>query len=252
MTFIAERPKVSIIIPVLYLQRPLNKKRFFMPRYTVREVLRDIAENVRIAHEVVVICNGREDDLIDLVKTNPVITKYCLNNMNAGVARSWNIGAQLAEGEMLLFLNDDVSVGVGGVERLDEVLRSAPDIGIVGPVGANWKGAEHDYFVECDDVAEAHMIAGNCFMLRSETFHSLGGFDVNYTPAGFEEIDFCNAARKNGLRNLAVSGAVFHHYHHHGISAYKQGIRYFNNIIDTEDLHARNKAYFMKKWDIPA
>ena len=244
-------PDVSIIIPVLHYCRPLNKKRFFMPRYTIAEVLEDIQKNVKISHEVVVVCNGQEPDLVDLVKTHPAIGKYCLNNLNAGVARSWNMGAQLAEGKALLYLNDDVSVGEGAVEGLWNVLNSAPDVGVVGPRGSNWQGAEHHEFVDATDtVVQAGVVSGFCFMLKSDVLHQLGGFDVNYTPAGFEEIDLSRAAEAHGYRNLVVPKVEFHHYHHHGVSAYSKDIIYFRQSINTKDLHVRNKAHFANKWKI--
>ena len=118
-------PLVSVIIPVLHLTRPINAKRFFMPRYTIREVLRDLREHVTLPFEVIVICNGTDPELIEFVRTHDAIDKYCINSVNAGVGRSWNMGAQLAEAEVLCFLNDDVAVGRVGREALDHA-RSAP------------------------------------------------------------------------------------------------------------------------------
>ncbi|WKJ92030.1 glycosyltransferase [Methylomonas montana] len=241
-------PKISIIIPVLHLSRPLNKKRFFMPRYTIREVLHDIRENVSITHEVVVVCNGNDPELIDLVKTHPQIDKFCINNQNAGVARSWNMGAQLAESEVLLYLNDDVSIGKGSVEMLYETLYGASDVGEVGPQGARWRGAEHDCFVGENDIEEADAISGYCFAIRSDIFHKVGGFDINYSPAGFEEIDMSFTIRKVGMRCLVVPNLEINHYHHHGVSAYRSEIKYLSQTIDSHTLHERNKAYFVKKW----
>jgi len=86
-------PVLSVIIPVLHLKRPVNAKRFFMPRYTIREVLRDLHQNVTLPFEVIVICNGNDPELIEFVRTHDGIDKYCLNSVNAGVARSWNMGA---------------------------------------------------------------------------------------------------------------------------------------------------------------
>ena len=133
-------PKVSFIIPVLHLKRPVNPSRFFMPRYTIREVLNDLESNVRLEREVVLICNSREPDLVELATSHPRVDKYCLNSVNVGVARAWNMGAQMAEGEALCFVNDDVAVGPGSMETLVEVL-GRDDVGQVGPRGAKWQGA---------------------------------------------------------------------------------------------------------------
>lgn len=248
MTEAPSPPLLSIIIPVLYLKRPLNKKRFFMPRQTIVECLDDIARNVKIPHEVIVVCNGEDPELREFVCSHPAITRFCINSVNAGVARSWNIGAQLAEGQALCFLNDDVSVEPGGLETLVEMLHSAPDVGQVGPVGARWKGAQHQAFVGEDQVEDADAIAGFCFIIRDDLFRRLGGFDVAYSPAGFEEIDMSYAIRRAGYRCVVVPHLPIHHYHHHGVSAYRTEVHYLSSMIDTVTLHERNKAYFLAKW----
>jgi hypothetical protein len=38
------------------------------------------------------------------------------------------------------------------------------------------------------------------------------------------------------------------HFHHHGVSAQKVDIAYLHKTIDTEALHAKNTAYFRRKW----
>ena len=115
-------PKISFIIPVLYLQRPLNKKRFFMPRSTLVDVLKDIEENVTLDYEIIVICNSKDADLVNFVITHPKIDKYCLNSVNPGVARAWNMGADLSQGEYLCYVSDDVRIGKGSIEALSQTL----------------------------------------------------------------------------------------------------------------------------------
>jgi GT2 family glycosyltransferase len=244
------KPKVSIIIPVLHWKRPLNKKRFFMPRQTIVETLADIQKNVKIHYEVIVICNGQDPELIEFIRSNGAINKYCLNNINVGVARSWNMGAQMAEGEYLCYLNDDVSVGENGIEYMYEHINADKTIGQVGPVGAIWEGASHKEYVGETVVAEADAIAGFCFMMSDEVYRTLGGFDVQYSPAGLEEIDMCFTIRSAGLRCVVIPHLAIHHYHHHGVSAYKTEISYLSSKIDTVTLHERNKAYFEKKWGL--
>lgn len=243
-------PFLSIIIPVLHLNRPVNAKRFFMPRYTIQEVLRDLDKHVTIPFEVIVVCNGADPELIKFVRTHDGIGKYCINSVNAGVARSWNMGAQLAEGDVLCFLNDDVAVGQGGIEALYHALHASSDIGEVGPAGSRWKGAQHERYVGEQEPEDADVISGFCFLLKSELFHRLGGLDIAYTPAGFEEIDLSFAVRKAGYRCRVIPKLPIHHYHHHGVSAYRTEIKYLKASIDTEALHQRNKTYFMKKWGI--
>lgn len=242
-------PKISIIIPVLHLTRPLNKKRFFMPRQTIVNVLSDIKKNVKANYEVIVICNGTDDELQHFVRSSPDITRYCLNSENVGVARAWNMGAQLADGDILCYLNDDVSVGPGALETLANQLVADPLVGQIGPAGSYWRDCKHERFVETDRPTEADVVSGFCFLLRTATFHKLGGFDVNYTPAGCEEIDLSYRVRQSGLKCIVDPSADFKHFHHHGVSAQNTDIHYMGKVVDTVTLHARNSAYFREKWE---
>lgn len=240
--------KISIIVPVLYLTRPLNKKRFFMPRQTIVDLLGDIKKNVKAPHEVIVVCNGADEELRDFVRRSPDIDRYCLNSTNVGVARAWNMGAQLADGHYLCYLNDDVSVGEGALERLAAHLDTDPSVGEVGPAGSIWRNCKHERFVEAEGPAEADVVSGFCFMLRADTFHRLGGFDVGFTPAGYEEIDLSYRIRQSGLKCIVDSRVAVKHFHHHGVSAHRTDIHFMGQVIDTETLHQRNTAYFLKKW----
>jgi GT2 family glycosyltransferase len=241
-------PKISIIVPVLHMSRPLNKKRFFMPRQTIADLLRDLKANVSAPHEVIVVCNGTDPELREFVQGHPDITRYCLNSVNVGVARAWNMGAQLAEGDLLCYLNDDVSVEAGALERLAKALRSDPSIGQIGPAGSFWRDCQHHAFAEFAEPSDADVVSGFCFMVRASTFHQLGGFDVNFSPAGYEEIDFSYRVRQAGLRCVVDPDAAIKHFHHHGVSAQRTDIHYLDQVIDTETLHQRNRAYFRTKW----
>ena len=240
-------PKVSIIIPVLHWKRPLNKKRFFMPRQTIVETLADIEKNVKISYEVIVICNGEDPELIDFVKTSPVVNKYSLNSVNVGVARSWNMGAQMAEGEYLCYLNDDVSLGTNSIEVLLEHFNN-PLVGEVGPEGSYWRDCAHHSFPESKEPVVTDVVSGFCFLVRSQVFHALGGFDIAYSPAGCEEIDFSYRIRQAGLQCLVDPTVNIKHFHHHSVSSQKMDIHYLSKTIGTEELHERNTAYFRKKW----
>ena len=240
--------KISIIIPVLHFTRPLNKKRFFMPRQTIEDTLKDIQENVTLPYEVIVICNGQEDELVNFVKSHPAITRYALNSQNVGVARSWNIGAQLATGEVLCYLNDDVSIGNNALETLYKHLNEHPDIGEIGPAGSYWKNCEHHSFVESNSPVESDVVSGFCFLIKSQLLHQLGGFDINFSPAGCEEVDLSYRVRDAGFKCVVYPSLEIKHFHHHGVSAQKVNINFLGKVIDTETLHQVNSTYFKKKW----
>ena len=143
-------PKISFIVPVLYLQRPLNKKRFFMPRSTIKDLLNDIQENVELDYEIIVICNSTDVDLIRFVTEDSRVTKYVLNSVNPGVARSWNMGAEMAQGEYLCYVNDDVRIGPNAIETLSQVLDFEKEVAEVGPKGDVYVNGKPEKFVGLD------------------------------------------------------------------------------------------------------
>jgi len=240
--------KVSIIIPTRSLKRKKNIRHFYRPISSLPDLIGDIEKNVSVDCKTIVVCNGLGDrDLLEFVKGD-AIHRYCVNSCNVGVSRAWNMGRQLAQGNFLLFINDDVRIGIGAVEKLCGVLEADPEIGIVGPQGSMWKNYEHQRFAGQEEEEDSDVISGFCFMLKAEIYDLVGGFDINYSPAGFEEIDFCYTVRRSGFRCRVVPGLDFKTEPCHGISAINTDIPYFETSINTKELHNRNKNYFRKKW----
>lgn len=124
-----------------------------------------------------------------------------------------NLGAQRASGDVFVFLNDDTEVSPGW---LDALTRSFIDerVGIVGcrlvyPDGKIQHAGV--YFESPGGVLTARnqlldaqsrwveAVTGACMAVRAETFDQLGGFDVGYVN-GYEDVDLCLAARRDGWR----------------------------------------------------
>jgi GT2 family glycosyltransferase len=241
-------PKVSFIIPVLFLKRPLNKKRFFMPRSTIVEILDDIERNVKLGCEVIVVCNSQDTELIEFIKNHSRVDKYIINSVNPGVARSWNMGAELSEGEYLCFANDDVRIGKGSIELLADVLDTEGDVAQVGPQGDLYTNGRADRFVGTKTPEYSDVISGFLFLVRQLAYFQAGGFDIAYTPAGWEEIDFSFTLRKLGWKLKVIPFLDIIHNEYHGVSSHRTEIKYFKTSIDTHDLHLRNTTYFRRKW----
>lgn len=242
------KPKVSFIIPVMHLKRPLNKQRFFMPRSTIKDIIQDISSNVTLDYEIVVICNSTDEELRSYVVNNPNINKYALNSVNIGVPRSWNMGAQLSEGELLCYVSDDVRVGKDAIEKLCAVLDSELEVAEVGPRGDNYLDGNPNGYVGINTPEYADVISGFLFIVRSRAFHEVGGFDISYSPAGCEEVDFSFALRKKGWKCKVIPKLDITHNEYHGVSAHRTNIEFLGETIDTLDLHQRNRKHFLKKW----
>lgn len=239
---------VSVIIPVLELKRPLRLRNPLATRRGLADLLDDLEESKGADIEIIVVCNSQDDDLVDLVATDSRIDKYCLNSDNVGVARGWNMGAMLAEGEYLCFINDDVALGSGGLAGLASAMKDNPSVGQAGPRGAMWPGLKPGPYVGEDKPELADAISGFCFITRRQVFDFTGGFDVSFTPAGCEEIDYSFAVRAAGYSCLVVPGLDIVHHGHAGVSSRETVIRYLGSEAGTTELAARNLDIFQKKW----
>jgi len=133
-----------------------------------------------------------------------------------------NAAAAKAEGEVLLFMNNDIEArSVGWLEAmLGHALRE--EVGAVGAllrypdltiqhagivVGMSW-GAAHvlqglpfgqpSYMLMADLTRNCTAVTGACMMTRRACFEKLGGFDTAL-PVAFNDVDYCLRLRKDGL-----------------------------------------------------
>ncbi len=242
--------KISIIVPTRQLKRGKNLKHFYRSVSSITDLFDCVKKFKSPEIEFIVVINGLLDKELEQFVRSSKVDKSCINNLNAGVSRAWNMGRQLAEGQFLLFINDDVIFNEESLQKMMEVMDNEPDVAIVGPKGAIWKNGQHVAFVGEAQAEYADAIAGFCFLVRASVFDKIGGFDLNYSSAGMEEIDFCYAVKKQGHKLKVLPNLEIITEPRHGISARKEIIRYLFSEIDTETLDVKNKNYFRKKWGL--
>ncbi|MCW2982926.1 MAG: glycosyltransferase family 2 protein [Conexibacter sp.] len=186
----------------------------------------------------------------------PAGTRTVDLGVNRGVAPGWNAAAQQASGEVLVFANDDVALGARSLALLHAAAVSDDGVGVVGPVGTRWDipAGEHREWVDTASLApgalaECEVVSGFLFACRASVWRALGGFDEFYAPASWEEVDFCTAARAQGLRNYAVAGVDAPH--EWGVSRRQMPwarVRYDGRSETWRSIHRRNRRHFLDKW----
>lgn len=150
---------------------------------------------------------------------------------NRGVPVAWNIGAQAAATPLLLFLNQDLILLPGALAAL----RAAATEAGVGAVGCkilsfdsasvyhaggaiDWPlgRGRHPGYGEPDSPAlgrrACDYVSGAVLAVRRDLVLGLGGFDTQFSPGYYEDVDFCVRVRAAGLAALYIPEAVALHH----------------------------------------
>lgn len=176
--------------------------------------------------------------------------------VNRGVPVAWNAAARLARAPVLCVVNDDVVLGRDSLALLHEALMREPVAAVVGPVGTRWDIARacHLSYVNMEGLAtgelrECEVVSGFLFATPKQVFERIGGFEEAYTPCGFEEVDYCTAARlEAGLRCFAVAGVQLTHEFAISSARTWRRVRYEGRSESIKRISARNRLHFLSKW----
>lgn len=201
-------PRVSVIVPV-----------YGKINYTLH-CLRSVAESKsRVPFEVIVIDDCSPDDSLQYLEKVRGIN-LIRNTENLGFLRTCNKAAAAARGEYLLFLNNDTQVLPGWLDELYETFETQENVGLVGSKlifadgtlqeagGVIWNDASGTNFGRGDDpnrpeynyLREVDYCSGASILVPRALFEQLGGFDLTYTPAYYEDTDLAFAVRRLGKR----------------------------------------------------
>ncbi|MBV8447677.1 MAG: glycosyltransferase [Hyphomicrobiales bacterium] len=234
-------PARSVIIPVL--ERHENSA------HSIDGLLEDLA---RFDGEVIIVFNDR--GVFEALKAHPRIDKWAALSANAGVARAWNIGINLAEGECLFVLNDDLRIDVAVLNSLEAAFASLPKAAAIGIEGETIDpstfGVVAKYPLgQFGDPIAVDKLSGYCFVIHAKRWHDFGiAFDPRLSPFFYEELDIMLKARDAGLEIYAVPVDSSKLSHGVGISRRDRPILYFGRPVDRARVLAENAARIQSRW----
>jgi GT2 family glycosyltransferase len=198
------------------------------------------------ALELIVVDNGSSDDSLGFIRSVeapfPILT--LANPRNESFSDASNQGAEPANGELLLFLNNDIEPFEPGWLRELVACHADSQAGAVAATlicrdEEHERRFEHGYgvqhrglaFVEEDgrvrpelrgweddplddelgvDV-ECEAIAAACLLIASATYDEVGGFTPGYFY-GSEDVDLCLKLRSAGMRTVCSGRSVAIHH----------------------------------------
>jgi N-acetylglucosaminyl-diphospho-decaprenol L-rhamnosyltransferase len=207
------------------------------------------------AIETVVVDNASTDRTVPLVRSMSGV-KVIANRGNVGFAAAVNQGVRESGAELLLLLNPDVRLltevaslaeaadqhGLAAGRLVDDMGRDqkgftvrrfpTPGALVLELSGLNrlWPSNPVNRSYRCLDrdlgsPGPVEQPAGAFLMFRREVWERLGGFDEDFFPVWFEDVDFCRRAASAGYRIEYVPSVAGEHRGGHSVRQLSQARR---------------------------
>jgi GT2 family glycosyltransferase len=211
------RPRVSVIVVAYRSGLVLNR------------CLDSLAADDEIL-EAIVVNNGGPGEEIEEAARRPFV-RVLEPGRNLGFAAGCNLGAQAADGEVLLFLNPDTVAAEGALTELADTVTD-PSVGIAMPrlrlldspsllnsggnvvhvAGFSWAGGHGEPVETAAELRDVPFASGAALAIRAGLFRELGGF-TNELFLYAEDLELTWRARLRGLRVVMNPRAdVLHEY----------------------------------------
>lgn len=226
-------PVVSIVIVTW------NGKRYAME---CLQSLRDC--NIQVPVEIVVVDNASADGTPEAIRACFPEVHLIETGANLGFAKGNNIGIAQTRGEYICLINSDVVVSPGCIEKMLELMKANPDIGVMGPkmlcsdgqVGLSVNRLPTVWNTLCSALAlnslfpssglfsgfsgkrvskatleDVEVLAGWFWTIPRRALEQVGGLDERFFMFG-EDLDWCRRFRNAGWRVVYCGEAESLHY----------------------------------------
>ena len=172
-----------------------------------RRSLLSLAETVPHPNEIIVVADGDTDGSWHAAEEFGA--KVLRLPVRGGPAHARNLGAHEAQGDILFFMDADVTVPPNTIEQIISTFSRNPGLAALfgsydnEPEAKNflsqYKNLFHHYIhqMACN---EASTFWGACGAIRHDVFMSLGGFDERYRQPSIEDIELGYRLKQAGHR----------------------------------------------------
>ncbi|MBV9769101.1 MAG: glycosyltransferase family 2 protein [Bryobacterales bacterium] len=227
---------------------------------------------------VIVVDNASRDNTCELVRRSGT-ARLIANPSNYGFGHAVNQGVAALDTELILLLNPDAEIktpleemetaclaegtGLAAGKLIDEhgdaqrgfTLRRFPKpvtlvlevLGMnrllaINPLNRSYRCLD----VDLSESFEAEQPAGAFLMFRRKVWQRLGGFDTQFYPLWFEDVDFCKRARDLGLKIQYVPQVTALHQGGHSIAGVNwqcREIYWYASLLKYASKHFSSHAF---------
>ena len=177
---------------------------------------------------VVVVDNASSDGSLQAIQSLRERVRVIENVANLGFAGAINQAFEATTTPFVLIMNPDARATPGAVRALVNLFDDHPKAGIAGgfindrylprPFPTMWSLVRENLGMSPSkssltdgDIHRVDQPAGAALMVRREAFDQVGGFDEQFYPAWYEDVDFCRSVSKSGWEIYYHSAAIFQH-----------------------------------------
>ena len=189
------RPTLSVVVPVH------NGGTKF------RRCLQSLTESTSAPEEIIVVSDGDTDGSWQVAEEFGARVLRTATPQGPATAR--NLGAGAASGEILFFVDADVTLPRDSMSKVEAAFQHDPELAAVfgsyddEPSERNflsqYKNLSHHYIHQTAN-EEASTFWTACGAIRREIFLEIGGFDTGYRRPSIEDIDLGYRLKKAGYR----------------------------------------------------
>ena len=195
---------VSVIIPMYNCENTLT--------HTVQSVLNQTYDAIQIILVNDGSTDATEEVAKELLQHHPNIEYH--SHENKGQTKTRNIGASLAKGHYLLFLDSDDTIAPTFIEKSIDVLEKNPEVKIVysqsefsGTKSGRWNLPAYHF---------KSFLLNNCIpitaLIRQNEFEQVGGFDESLTF--YEDWELWIQLVATGGKVHQIQEPLFYYYQH--------------------------------------
>lgn len=163
--------------------------------------------------------------------------RYYAHDSNGGFGKSMNDGAKLADGDILIFLSNDVRVSGNFIPLISGVLRESPNT-LIGEQVVDWPGGWNEFVIDGKKVIVPY--ANGWFLACTKNlWKEVGGFDPIYGRYDYEDVDLSTSVASLGYNLYKLNSSMLHHIGGVTVSTVSK-----NRQEQTE----KNRNLYIAKW----
>lgn len=173
--------------------------------------------------ELIIVDNGSTDETVEYLKSlNYDNLKIIFNTENLGFSKGNNQGIEIAQGEYLGFLNNDILLYPNWFEECEKVFQKE-NAAFVSPrhINPHFDNTNENNYIEFfkknfkyNSQYEKNFdeCVFSCVLTKRSVINNIGFFDENYSPAFFEDNDIKYRAILKGYGIYVVNNICFYHF----------------------------------------